>query len=174
VVSRLRPGLDESSVQDLINRVGLSPSSEIVTWFDGMTVQISMTQSATQPGSFPARSSSTSSASVTSTRTPDRDFDRVVADLPSGVLAASDLWDPSRFPLLRLEAGYVAVELADQSRTTSPVHVIWFGDEPEHRARVLWPSVDAFVVEMLHRFQTGIYSVDQAGVVQGPDVDAAR
>jgi hypothetical protein len=80
-----------------------------------------------------------------------RDFDRVVADLPSGVLAASDLWDPSWFPLLRLEAGYVAVELADQSRTTSPVHVIWFDDEPEHRARVLWPSVDAFVVEMLHR-----------------------
>jgi hypothetical protein len=29
VVSRFRPGLDESSVQGLINRVGLSPSTRL-------------------------------------------------------------------------------------------------------------------------------------------------
>jgi cell wall assembly regulator SMI1 len=173
VASRLRPGLDEPSVNRLIGRVGLSPSAEIVTWFawhDGADIE-GTARSATwfAPGAVffdLARL-------CKEYRDTRRDFDDVVAALPSGTLAASDLWNPSWFPLLRLPAGYVAVDLAVSSRIVSPVHVIWFDDEPEYRTRVLWPSLNAFVVDVLHRFEAGIYWVDRDGVVQGPDVDAS-
>lgn len=52
----------------------------------------------------------------------------------------------------------------------SPVHVVWHDSDPQERARVAWPSVAAFV-EVIGRFEAGVYSVDGDGIVQGPTID---
>lgn len=172
VASRFRPGLDESSVGHQLGRLGLTPSAEVATWFawhDGVDID-GTSRRATWfvPGGV-FFDLARLCQEYESTR---RDFAAVASALPDGALSISDLWDPSWFPLLRLEAGYVAVDLSGESRGVSPVHVVWFDDEPERRARVIWPSVNAFIVEVLHQFQAGTYQVDRDGVVQGPDVDA--
>lgn len=40
------------------------------------------------------------------------------------------------------------------------MHVVWLDGELDHRSKPLWPSLNAFVVEMLRRFENGTYSVD--------------
>jgi cell wall assembly regulator SMI1 len=170
--SRFRPGLDESSVEHLLAGVALTPTTEVATWFawhDGTDIE-----GAPRNGTWfvPGGVFFDLARLCLEYQNTRRDFGEVVSTLANGTLSVSDLWDPAWFPLLRLEAGYVAVDLGGINRATSPVHVVWFDDEPEHRARVLWPTVDAFVVEILRRFQVGTYQVDQDGVVEGPDVDA--
>ena len=85
---------------------------------------------------------------------------------------AEQRWPTSWFPLLRLFGkGFLAVDLAGGDGSVSPVHVVWHDDDPESRARVVWPSIAAFVEALIARFDAGVYFVDDDGIVQGPTLD---
>ena len=84
-------------------------------------------------------------------------------------VTANDLWRVSWFPLLRLFGkGYLAVDLADNEGSTSPVHIVWHDSDPEERARVAWETVGSFVDGVIGRFEEGVYSVDDDGIVHHP------
>jgi len=178
IVPLLHPGIDEAEVVRLLAGVGLSPSAEVVTWYgwhDGAVASgvPSVAIELVPGGEFydlrylcgeyqEARSASVYVASTT-------------ADLPSKTgfrVTADDLWRVSWFPLLRLFGkGYLAVDLAHNEGSTSPVHIFWHDSDPEERARVAWETVGSFVEAVIGRFEEGVYSVDDDGIVQGPTID---
>ncbi len=97
------------------------------------------------------------------------------ADLPSKTgfrITADDLWLVSWFPLLRLFGkGYLAVDVAHNEGSTSPVHIVWHEGDLEESARVAWEGLGSFVEAVIGRFEEGVYSVDNDGIVQGPTID---
>ena len=82
-------------------------------------------------------------------------------------MSAELLWRRTWFPILRLFGkGYVVTDLA-----LDTVHVVWLDASPEDRARVRWPSLGAFVEELVTRFEDGVYVVDEVGTVRGPTLE---
>jgi hypothetical protein len=67
--------------------------------------------------------------------------------------------------------GFLAVDLAGNDSSTSPVHVVWHDSDPEERALVAWESVGSLVEAVNDRFNVGVYSFDQDGIVRGPTID---
>jgi hypothetical protein len=67
--------------------------------------------------------------------------------------------------------GFLAVDLAGNDGSTSPVHIVWHDCDPEERALVAWESVGSFVEAVNDRFNEGVYLVDEDGIVQGPTID---
>jgi hypothetical protein len=96
------------------------------------------------------------------------------AELPSSTgfrVTADDLWRVSWFPILSLLGkGFIAVDLG-AGETTSPVHIVWADSDLELRSRPVWPTIRAFVETVIARFEEGIYSVNDDGVVDGPAID---
>jgi cell wall assembly regulator SMI1 len=96
-----------------------------------------------------------------------------VARMPESVLDSEELWRIQWFPLLRLFGkGFLAVDLAANDSSTSPVHIVWHDSDPEDRVRVAWDSVSSFVEWLIYRFENGVYSVDIDGIVRGPTIDS--
>jgi cell wall assembly regulator SMI1 len=178
IVPLLHPGIDQAEVVRLFAGVGLIPSAEVVTWYGwhdgaGAPGLPSVAIDLVPGGEFydlgylcgeyqQARSAAEYVASTT-------------ADLPSMTglrVTADDLWRISWFPLLRLFGkGYVAVDLAHNEGSTSPVHIVWHDSDLEDGARVAWETVGSFVEAVIGRFEEGVYSVDDDGIVQGPTID---
>lgn len=171
VARRFRPGIGAPNVERLMGRIGLAPSAELLEWFawhDGAVGSgTDLEACSLVPGAVFHDLEMLCEEYIQIRRS----FDEVEAALPFPSVTSVDLWDPSWFPILRLWAGCIAVDLADSGSTLSPVHVIWFDAELEHRKKPLWPSMHAFVLEVLDRIESGIYRVDRDGVIQGPDVD---
>jgi hypothetical protein len=95
-----------------------------------------------------------------------------VAATPGVPFDAEQRWPTHWFPLLRLFGkGFLAVDLAGNEGSTSPVHIVWHDSDPEERARVAWEGVGSFVEAVIGRFEEGIYSVDDDGIVAGPTID---
>jgi hypothetical protein len=95
-----------------------------------------------------------------------------LAAMPGVPFDAEQRWPTHWFPLLRLFGkGLLAVDLAGSGGSTSPVHIVWHDSDPEERARVAWESVESFVEAVIGRFEEGVYSVDDNGIVRGPTID---
>lgn len=171
VVAAFREGIDEATVERALASVGLSPTAELVTWFawhDGAGGDSeSLDARELLPGAY-HYDLRMLCREYLATR---QDFDEVEASVPDPAFTSADLWDPSWFPLLRLEAGYVAVDVGGPDKTVSPVHVVWFDSEIDSRRRPLWSSLNEFVEQMARRFETGAYSVGHDGRLEGPDLD---
>jgi hypothetical protein len=171
IVPVLHRGIDESEVVSLLAGVGLTPSSEVVSWFGwhdgaGERAMPSRVIELVPGGEFYDLAYLCRECRET------RANAEVAAAMPGGVLTSGDLWRSSWFPLLRLFGkGFLVVDLAGGEGAVSPVHVVWHDDEPERRARVAWPSIGAFVDAVIERFEAGVYSVDSDGIVQGPTID---
>lgn len=175
IVPVLHEGIDEAEVVSRLARVGLAPTSEIVTWFGwhdgaGGPGMSSMVIELVPGGEL------YDLAYLCGECLETRANAEAVAAMPGGVLTADDLWRSSWFPLLRLFGkGFLAVELVDGDgdgdATMSPVHVVWHDSDPAERARVAWPSIGAFVEAVIGRFEAGVYSVNGDGVVDGPTID---
>jgi hypothetical protein len=73
----------------------------------------------------------------------------------------------SRFYVVR--QGLLAVDLAANEGSTSPVHIVWHDSDLDERAD--WESVGSFVETVIDRFEEGVYSVDDDGIVRGPTID---
>jgi hypothetical protein len=172
VAGHFRPGLEGSATRSRLDQVGLVPSDEVVEWFGWHNgagdPNASLGNCELAPGVY-IFDLETLCQEYLDTR---RDFDAVTQDLPERWSDSSDLWSPSWFPLARLDAGYVAVDLAGGSMSTSPVHAGWFDADPEYKAHPQWPTLVAFVQELIRRYEEGTYEVDPDGHVRGPDVDA--
>ena len=96
---------------------------------------------------------------------------RATADLlaagPQAVWPAELMWRATWFPVLRLFGkGLVAVDLVDDA-----VHVVWWDAHPDDRQRVRWPSLLAFAHDLESRYRTGVLTVGEDGLVQGPVPD---
>lgn len=172
VAGHFRPGLDVSATRRRLDQVGLVPSDEVVEWFGWHNgagdPNANLRNCELAPGVY-IFDLETLCQEYLDTR---RDFDAVTQELPEQWSDSSDLWSPSWFPLARLDAGYMAVDLAGGSTSTSPVHAGWFDAGPEYKAHPQWPTLDAFVQELTRRYEQGTYEVDPDGHVRGPDVDA--
>lgn len=172
VVSHLHPGLDPAVTRERIGQFGLVPSDEVVEWFrwhnGAGDPNASVDNSELAPGVY------IFSLDLLCREYADtlRDFGAAVSELPEPWSDSSDLWSPSWFPLARLDAGYIAVDLSQSAERTSPVHVGWFDASPEYKARPQWPTVQAFVDAVAQRYDDGTYEVEPDGWVRGPDVDA--
>jgi hypothetical protein len=171
IVPLLHPGIDEAEVTSLLAGVGLSPSAELVTWYgwpDGAgSPGVSSVAIRFVPGGefFDLRHLCDE---YDTTRSAASD----VAAMPGGVFDAEELWRAHWFPLLRLFGkGFLAVDLAGNDSSTSPVHIVWHDSDPEERALVAWESVGSFVEAVNDRFNEGVYLVDEDGIVQGPTID---
>lgn len=171
IVPVLHRGIDEPEVVSLLGGLGLTPTSEVVTWFGwhdgaGERGMPSTVIRLVPGGEF------YDLAFLCKECVETRSNAEAVAAMPGGVLTADDLWRASWFPLLRLSGGgYLAVDLAGGEGSVSPVHVVWNDDAPERRARVAWPSILAFVEVVIGRFEAGVYWVNDDGIVQGPTID---
>lgn len=172
IVGLLSPGIDRQAVASRLSQVGLTPTSEVTTWFawhDGAQgSHIPTTHAEVVPG-----------AAIYDLQSLCNDYLQLrrisaeVARTPGYPVAAGDHWPESWFPLLNLFGkGYVAVDLAAAGEMASPVHVVWHDSGPEERARVVWPSIEALVNTAVRRFREGTYFVDAGGIVQGSTLDA--
>lgn len=172
VTAHLRPGLTPTTVVRQLSRIGLTPSEEVIAWFEwhngAADPNAALRDCELAPGVY-VYDLDALCQEYLDTR---RNFDEVVESLPAGVMAASDLWSPSWFPLARLDAGYIAVDLAAAPTSTSPVHAAWFDADPVYKEQPQWPTTDAFVRDLIRRYDDGTYAVDPDGRVLGPDVDA--
>ena len=166
IVPTLRPGLDAGVVESRLGELDLIPTAELVTWFnwhDGSGARNVRREvvEIVPDGEFydleyMCREYETA-----------RRVARELAAQPQFPWTAEAHWPAAWFPLLWLFGkGDLVVNLDAASREVSPVHVIWHDAAPEERARVRWPSVHAFVQAMIRRFETGVYWVDEDGIVQ--------
>jgi hypothetical protein len=171
VASHFRLGLEPSTIKRRLGEIGLVPSDEVVEWFrwhDGAgDPNATLRNCEIAPGVY-IFDLDTLCREYVDTR---RNFGAVTEGLPEPWSDSSDLWSPSWFPLARLDAGYVAVDLGG-SVSTSPVHVGWFDADPEYKLHPQWPTVEAFVQALIMRYEDGTYQIDPDGYVRGPDVDA--
>jgi cell wall assembly regulator SMI1 len=171
IVPVLHPGIDESEVVRLLAGVGLSPTREVVTWFSwhdgaGGPGMLSTVIELVPGGEF------YDLAYLCGEYVTTRSIAVEIAAIPGEPFAAEERWPTSWFPLLRLFGkGFLAVDLAGGEGSVSPVHVVWHDSSPADRARVAWSSIGAFVEMMIGRFEAGVYSADDDGVVQGPTID---
>lgn len=169
IVPLMHQGIAESLIEGALDSVGLVPTSEVVTWFgwhDGAGERglPSSSIELIPGGEF------YDLAYLCSKYDEMRHDSEEAASMSGGALAAHRLWRASWFPLLRLFGkGYLAADLAGGPE--SPVHVVWFDDDPDRRATVAWPSMTAFVKAIIERFNANVYSFDADGIVQGPTID---
>jgi cell wall assembly regulator SMI1 len=174
IVPLLHPGIDEAEVTSILAGVGLRPSAEVVTWFGwhdgaGSPGVPSVAIRFVPGGEFYDLRHLCDEYDMTRSAASD------VAAMPGGVFHAEELWRAHWFPLLRLFGkGFLAVDLAGNDSSTSPVHVVWHDSDPEERALVAWESVGSFVEAVNDRFNVGVYSFDQDGIVRGPTIDYPR
>jgi cell wall assembly regulator SMI1 len=171
IVPLLHPGIDEAEVTSLLAGVGLSPSVELVTWFgwhDGAVASgvPSVAIELVPGGEFYNLRYLCGEYFTT------RSVASEVAASPEVPFDAEQIWPTHWFPLLRLFGkGFLAVDLAGNDGSTSPVHIVWHDSDPEERALVAWEGVGSFVEAVVGRFEEGVYSVDDDGIVQGPTID---
>lgn len=170
IVPVMHPGIDESQVTRLLSEVNLRPTAEVVTWYGwhdgaggkGMPSEVIELV----PGGEFRNLRYLCGEYLTNRRVASE-----LAAIPGTSLDDAELhWPTHWFPLLRLPKGFLAVDLAGGG-TTSPVHISWVDSDPEDQARVAWPSIGAFVEAVIDRFGTGVYLVDDDGIVQGPTID---
>jgi hypothetical protein len=171
IVPLLHPGIDEAEVTSLLAGVGLRPTAELITWFgwhDGAgapgvpSVAIDL-----GPGGEFYDLRYLCGEYVMTRRVASE-----VAASPEVPFDAEDLWRAQWFPLLRLFGkGFLAVDLAGNDGSTSPVHIVWHEGDLEQSARVAWESLGSFVEAMNDRFNEGVYSFDEDGIVRGPTID---
>ena len=171
IVPVLHQGIDESEVVSLLDGVGLAPTPEVVTWFgwhDGAG-ELGMPSTVIEivpGGEF------YDLAHLCGEYVSTRSIAVEVAAMPGVPFDAEQRWATTWFPFLRLFGkGFLAVDLAGDEDSVSPVRVVWHDDDPERRARVAWPSVAAFVEVVIGRFEDGTYSVDGDRIVRGPTID---
>lgn len=167
IVPTLRPGLDAAIVETRLAELELRPSAELSTWFGwhdgageyGMSNRVIRV---VPDGEFyeldylcgACRESREVAAYVAATS-------------PAGGITADDFWRGTWFPVLRLFGkGYLVVDLAGGGGEVSPVHVIWHYSDLGDGDRARWPSMSAFVENMIRRFETGVYWVDENGIVE--------
>ena len=171
VVDELRPGLDEAKIQEAFERLGLVPSDEVVEWFewhDGAGDPVNDIRTCEiAPGVYFMK------LELLCTEYLDmlRDFAYVASSLPPPLSDPAWLWSPTWFPLARLPAGSIAADLLGSPSKTSPVHAGWFDASDEYKAIPQWPSLDAFIRDLIRRYEAGLYTIDALGMVEGPDVD---
>jgi hypothetical protein len=171
IVPLFHPGIDEAEVVRLLEGVGLSPSAELVTWFGWH-------HGAGAPGVPSAAIEFVPGGEFYDLRhlcdeyVTTRRIASQLAAMPGVPFDAEQRWPTHWFPLLRLFGkGLLAVDLAGSGGSTSPVHIVWHDSDPEERARVAWESVESFVEAVIGRFEEGVYSVDDNGIVRGPTID---
>lgn len=168
----LRPGLEVQTVRAKFNQLELSPSDEVVEWFrwhDGAGDPFGDIRNCEiAPGVYFFDLDTLCQEYLDTLR----DFAVVTENLPAPWSDPSQLWNPSWFPLARLDAGSLAADLTRGPTESSPVHAGWFDAAPEYKQHPQWPTLDALVRDLVGRYQHGIYEVDQGGQVRGPDVDA--
>jgi cell wall assembly regulator SMI1 len=169
IVPLLHPGIDEAEVARLLAGVGLTPSAEVVTWFgwhDGAgTSGVSSVAVRFLPGGeFYDLRHLCDEYEMTRSVASD------VAAMPMSVFDVEQLWPTHWFPLLRLFGkGLLAVDLAANEGSTSPVHIVWHDSDLDERAD--WESVGSFVETVIDRFEEGVYTIDDDGIVRGPTID---
>ena len=96
---------------------------------------------------------------------------KIVAN-PQVTFTEEELWQPTWFPLLRLFGkGALAVDGGRASSVGTPVHVVWWDDDPIKHERVFWPSIAQFVETAIARIDDGTIEVDRESFLDGPTVD---
>lgn len=169
IVPLLHPGIDEAEVARLLARLGLRPSAELVTWFGwhdgaGSPGVPSVAVRFVPGGEFYDLRHLCDQYVMKRSNASD------VAAMPGSVYDVEQLWPTHWFPLLRLFGkGYLAVDLAANEGSTSPVHIVWHDIDLDERAD--WESVRSFVETVIDRFEEGVYSVDDDGIVRGLTID---
>jgi hypothetical protein len=169
IVPLLHPGIDEAEVARLLARLGLRPSAELVTWFGwhdgaGSPGVPSVAVRFVPGGEFHDLRHLCDQYVMKRSNASD------VAAMPGSVYDVEQLWPTHWFPLLRLFGkGYLAVDLAANEGSTSPVHIVWHDIDLDERAD--WESVRSFVETVIDRFEEGVYSVDDDGIVRGLTID---
>jgi hypothetical protein len=177
IVPLLHPGIAEAEVISLLRGIGLTPSVEVVTWFgwhDGAgtrgvpTAAIELVPG----GEFYDLQHLCGEYQQTRSIAEEVASRGAEGPLKTGIrLTADEIWAVSWFPLLRLFGkGFLAVDLAGNDDSTSPVHVVWHDMEPDE---VVWESMRSFVEDTIARFEEGVYSIDDDGFVvgRGPTID---
>jgi hypothetical protein len=168
IVPHLHTGLDAERIVELLRDLGLTPSREVVEWFSwhngaGVRGMKSSLIELVPGGEF--YDLEFLCARCQEERQIDEEL--VAAGAPWKI---GERWSADWFPLLRLFGkGYVAVDLVGGS--ISPVHVAWHDDDIERRQSAAWPSIEAFVVDMIERFRAGAYWIDHDGFVSGNSID---
>ena len=173
IVPTMNPGISAAKVAAQLGELGLTPSAELVAWFgwhDGAG------ETGVTPHDVVNIVPGGEFYSLDLLCRECRETRTVAAQLaasPRWPFGDADNWWPSTwFPLLRLFGkGYLAVDLAGGEHAPTPLHLIWHDNGVEERARVAWPSIEAFVDAMVCRFESGEYWVDDDGLVQGPTID---
>ncbi len=172
IVPTLNPGIGSAQVTEALEELDLKPTPEIVAWYgwhDG-----------TRAGGVPRELGEIvpggefyDLAHVCGHYRETRTIAQELAARPGWPFGDADNWWPSTWlPFLWLFGkGFLAADLAGGDKAVSPIHVVWFDNDPELRARVAWPSIAAFVETMVQRFESGEYWVDDAGIVRGDNVD---
>jgi cell wall assembly regulator SMI1 len=168
VIPIMRPGLDSARVRGRLRGVGLDvePDSDILDWFGW------------HDGAGDSETSAKSTQLVPGGEFLDLEYligeyqqacdvaRYVIETGPPTSLTPEDLWRPSWFPVLMLSGkGLLAVEL--DTVHTGAVRIVWWESEPKERARIAWPNLGEFVEDVISRFESGEYWVDEAGNVQG-------
>lgn len=172
VVPLMRPGLPEGRVRSLLGELGLEPTPEILEWFGwhdgaGENGMPSVLMELAPGGEFYELE-----YLCTECREVREAASYVVDTGPPTNVTAEAFWRNGWFPLLRLFGkGYVAVDLTGAPSDGCPVHVVWHDSDLDARARVAWPSIQAFVDDVIARFESGEYWVDEQGLVQGEVID---
>lgn len=174
VVPLMRPGLPEGRVRSLLGELGLEPTPEILEWFgwhDGARRdgERAIATEIVPGGEFYDLESMCEGCREA------REVTRQLvqgSDDPESAAFYGQLWRSTWLPLLHLFGkGDIVVELPGGGAAVSPVHVVWLDTEPEMSARVAWPSIQAFVDDVVARFESGEYCVDEQGLVQGEVID---
>lgn len=167
----MHPGIDETQVARLLGEVNLRPTAEVVAWYGwhdgagerGMPSEVIKLV----PGGEFYELRYLCGEYLTTRRSASE-----LAETHGSPFDAEQHWPAHWFPLLRLFGkGFLAIDLAGGDGTTSPVHVVWHYSDPEEKARVAWSSIGTFVEAVIDRFETGVYVVDDDGIVQGPTID---
>ena len=169
VAEHFHNGVSDSMVIERLAELDLTASSELIDWFawhDGAGDPDSgLLECELAPGVY--------LWGLDLLCSEYREIRRDLATASRGTeLSSGDLWNPCWFPIARLDAGCVAVDLTDHAAESSPVLVRWF-DAPPGGQEPHWTSVRAFITTLTGRYAEGVYEVGVDGMVSGPDVDRA-
>ena len=174
VVRLMRPGLTEAQVRSRLHELNLEPTAEVLQWFgwhDGARRdgERAIATEIAPGGEFYDLDSLCEGCREA--REVTRQLVQSGDDAESAAFYGQ-MWRSTWLPLLHLFGkGDIVVELPGGGAAVSPVHVVWLDAEPEMSARVAWPSIQAFVDDVIARFESGEYWVDEQGLVQGEVID---
>lgn len=169
VLRNAHPGINEEELTQALAPLGLTPTEELTSWFGwhngagGPGMPKNFIDLAPMCALNPV-------AELVAECQMQREVAARLGAAGIGLLP-EDQWREGWFPVQKMWGkGNVVVDLRGGSGAT-PVHVVWVDAQNEERDRVRWPSMAAFVGELVLRFEDGRYAVDEDGVVQGPAVD---